>query len=605
MRLATPSITLLLLAGIAGAAEAGGGTPAVTQAQPDAAQDPRTLTEDQRRAEEARITAAIAAAKASLDADQQPQAERASALLQTFRQQATALTDHLKRQALSEPRAVNAHDAAARIQETVLRDSASMLLGTTPVPDGAGQFLRDDTQQTLVALAALVDRSAADFRPLAQRIRDRHARYEDEVAKLQAQHPAARLADLDRLATEQVAGIAEEVRDTVKAARTQAAGLPAVGSRTAFVERLNAMEERAKAARDFAGAMLTERVEPLAERCRALAVSVQDLPTAEKAIVPVLERTDALVAELQQRKQADPAVVLAHHRALFAALPDDHAPAVVAMALAGIDADRAAHPAEWSDAAVSDGWSSLTSVMVVEVARSPALAELSLEEAVAAVVAVRQADARGAISGRYAPVVTALAGVKAVRQPAEADGLAALVTLDQQIGVDGRWCSALRVAIEDGVGEAQRVAAGEKSLATVNAWAVTRPLALTAEARAHHIALLNRLGANTTGPAMAGIKREVDADIAAHPAHWRDQASLVALYRQLQLEQYKGWFPMMRTKREDFLAGLRDFQRGERVNWSLIDADDARAMSLLASEALSANLVPEHAGFWQRAAMEK
>ena len=207
--------------------------------------DPRTLSAEARVTEDARITAAItaaiAAAKSAADAQEKPDVAKTEGVITAFRKDATALTDLLRKQALSEPSAIEAHTAATRIQKLVLGNTEWVLQqgNRSGVEAAPSEFVRDDTRATIGALRALIDRSSVAYRTVGKAQEQRSEDLRRVIADLEAQRPALRLEKMEAASLTRMVKLNEDALALAQELTASTAQPPSIQSRVALVAWLD------------------------------------------------------------------------------------------------------------------------------------------------------------------------------------------------------------------------------------------------------------------------------------------------------------------------------------------------------------------------------
>ena len=507
--------------------------------------DPRTLSAEARVSEDARITAAItaaiAAAKSAADAQEKPDVAKTEGVITAFRKDATALTDLLRKQALSEPSALEAHAAATRIQKLVLGNTEWVLQqgNRSGVEAAPSEFVRDDTRATIGALRALIDRSSVAFLAGDRAQEQRAENLRRVIADLEAQRPALRLEKMEAASLTRMVKLNDETLALAQELTASTAQPPSIQSRAALVAWLDEKEKLSASDRQRSGKSLAEKVLPLTARVRAEATAAAGLPKSEEATRIVISRLDELAQTLRQQSEFDVKPVIDHHRALLASLPTSATPQSVATAAAAIKADRAAHQDHWTAPGFTEAWSGVVDASVRDAGSDAGLAALTLAGGIDATKDIWRIDPAGAQAGLYQPLLAALVAQKVVTNSSIADGLAALTALQAADQPRTNHFDLLTIAIEDAVGAAQMRTIGDGSLVLINPWIVTRPLGLAIETRSYHIALLNRLNGNATGSDVVAMARTVAQERQTNPASWG--ASVVKLYAGLHDQQVDAW----------------------------------------------------------------
>ena len=547
-------------------------------------------TPDQGLAEDQRIDAAIAQEMNR----RQPEIDKLEAKLQqpdpALQKQIEALTDRLRAGSLREADPVEANSQARSLTATLLSnlaflaDNPKQAAGFTP-----NVFQRTENQETIKDIVAAFERAGQARSPVVAQLATVRGEVKKAVDALEAQRPAARQQQGEKVNLARLAGmepLAKVLLDDWHASGLDGGdgSVPRVASQADLLARLDLLEQgRAVAAAKAAPLLI--RFQAQREEYAAIASGAGQSSAsgveAQKHVVVI----DAAVAALNAVSTPDLLPVLAYHRALLARGPKVAAsPGELATLGALLAKEQGDHPEQWRAPAIVGGyrewWDSLAAGMV---GNAEALAA-NPDQGVAALGEVERNDPSGVAAGRYASLVE---------------------------------------RIEDAIGAHQQPAPG-KSLASVNAWAVTRTLGLAPEVRAHHIDLLNRFSGNASGSDLVVMARVVADDRVRQPAMWPDPPGLLALYARLQAAQFKKFIGSMRTPPEVLANAKQQMNRGQPVDWSAIDHDDAEAMhGMTGGKALWADpcfrdaapdlraqmrklwdgpSLSQESGFWERAA---
>lgn len=590
--------------------------------------DPRTLSAEAKAAEDARITAAIAAVRSKADAQERQATDRAAAAWAAFRAEVTPLTDRLRKQALSEPRPVDAHQAALRVQDFLLRNTELVLTGSDTISELL--LVRDDSQATIAAINASIAKRSADYRAANTEAAAVVERSRSAIADLEVQRPAVRASKVEADALVRIAALNAVATEIQTQASSAGHDRTAVTTKVDLLKHLEDLGRICEEDRVIAGKMRAERVGPFLAQCKAETKASRGMPKAEEACQALVARVEALSTELRQREEQDVSSLIAHHRALVGGLPTNGTASGIAAVCAAVAADQRANPDRWSNPWMSAPWQEMLGAMVREVAQDPGIATMTVADVVENVMRPWQIDPAGAQQGRYAPLLAALIQAPSIKSASEGDGVTALEVLAKLPETQRQQLGKLRIALEDAIGDNQRATAGTGGLGTINAWTETRALSLPPDSRTHHIVLINRLNAGKTGDDVVKVASIIKQDIESNRIHWNYPGAtpemvnqIIDVYGKLQAAQYLGFKAKMVTPMAVMLEAAHHFDEGMKWGWGTyqepvsgngakftaavrgIDKEEARVIDLLGS---GAALIPEAGpptpALWHRIAVE-